>query len=290
MIENNNYSFCSCETSIITVIVAIRNGAKTIQRCLDSVAKQTYPNKQLIVIDANSTDGTVELLKANSDKIDYWISEPDSGIYNAFNKALDHSRGEWIYFLGADDFLWNESVLEKFSKFLVATDPSTRIIYGQVAVVSATGNVLDYYGVPWEDIKSRFLQIMCIPHQGVMHHCSLYKDYGNFNESFRYAGDYEFMLRELKTANALFVPQLVVCGMQHGGVSSEVINSVALLKEIRKAQKLHNLNFTGFVWVIAILKAYLRVALHKLCGERYSRIMYDFLRQLAGRNKYWTLQ
>ena len=72
----------------ISVIVAVLNGAKTLQRCIDSVAQQTYPNKELIIIDGGSQDGTVDILKANQGKITSWISEPDRGIYSAWNKGL----------------------------------------------------------------------------------------------------------------------------------------------------------------------------------------------------------
>ena len=89
---------------LITIIIAVFNGAKTLQQCIDSVAQQSYPNKELIIIDGGSKDGTLDLLKANSEKIDYWVSETDNGIYNAWNKGLAQANGDWICFLGADDF------------------------------------------------------------------------------------------------------------------------------------------------------------------------------------------
>lgn len=74
--------------ALISVIVATFNNEGTLQQCIDSVAGQTYPHKELIVIDGGSSDGTVEPLKANKEKIAYWVSEPDRGIYQAWNKAL----------------------------------------------------------------------------------------------------------------------------------------------------------------------------------------------------------
>lgn len=75
---------------LISVIVAVYNGEKTLQHCIDSVSNQAYPHKELIIIDGGSTDGTVDILRADNDKIAYWESEPDKGIYHAWNKALDH--------------------------------------------------------------------------------------------------------------------------------------------------------------------------------------------------------
>ena len=73
---------------LISVIVAVFNGAKTLRQCIDSVDRQSYLNKELIIIDGGSKDGTVDIIKNNQGKIAYWVSEPDRGIFNAWNKAL----------------------------------------------------------------------------------------------------------------------------------------------------------------------------------------------------------
>jgi len=87
----------------LTVIIVTYNAAATLQKSLDSVYMQSYPDIELIVIDGNSSDGTKDILIANNDKITYWRSEPDNGIYDAMTKALKQAKGDWIYFLGADD-------------------------------------------------------------------------------------------------------------------------------------------------------------------------------------------
>ena len=101
---------------IITIIVAVLNSKESLERCIESVNNQTYPHRELIIIDGGSTDGTVEILKNNDDKIAYWESKPDRGIYHAFNKAIKYAQGEWIYFLGSDDYLWTSDVLEKVAQ------------------------------------------------------------------------------------------------------------------------------------------------------------------------------
>ena len=106
-------------TPLISVVIAVYNGKATLQQCLDSVTQQTYSHVELIVIDGGSTDGTVDLIRANAQKIAYWISEPDRGIYNAWNKALAQAKGDWICFLGADDYLWNAQVIERMAEQLV---------------------------------------------------------------------------------------------------------------------------------------------------------------------------
>ena len=84
----------------ISVVIAVYNGAKTISRAIDSYIQQTYPNKELVVIDGESTDGTVKLLESYGGALDYFESSEDTGIYHAWNKALKHCSGDWICFIG----------------------------------------------------------------------------------------------------------------------------------------------------------------------------------------------
>ena len=194
---------------LISIIVAVFNGKATLQQCIDSVAQQTWPNRELIVIDGGSNDGTVELLNANREKIAYWISEPDRGIFNAWNKGLAQANGEWICFLGADDHLWDARVLERMAAQLERIPPGIRVAYGQIMMLSAEGQQLYAVGAPWQEAGESFKQYMSIPHPAVMHRKSLFERHGKFDESFHIAGDYEFLLRELKTGVAVFIPDIM---------------------------------------------------------------------------------
>ena len=101
----------------ISIIMALYNGAATLRRCLDSVKSQTYRNIELIVIDGGSSDGSLEILRQYQDSIHYWESEPDRGIYHAWNKGLDHVTGDWVNFLGADDYFPEADVLIRVVEF-----------------------------------------------------------------------------------------------------------------------------------------------------------------------------
>jgi glycosyltransferase involved in cell wall biosynthesis len=99
---------------LITIITVVRNGEKTLENTILSVIGQDYINLEYIIIDGLSNDGTLDIIKKYEDKIDYWISEPDKGIYDAMNKGINLATGEWILFLGSDDLLvvnFNEIVL-----------------------------------------------------------------------------------------------------------------------------------------------------------------------------------
>ncbi len=273
---------------LITIIIAVFNGTKTLQQCIDSVANQTYPNKELIIIDGGSTDGTIDLLKKNNHHITYWISEPDRGIYNAWNKALAQTKGEWICFLGADDFFLNTRVLEQMAVHLAIIPANIRVAYSQVMLLNNDGETLYPIGEPWGKIKERFKQVMCIPHQGVMHRRSMFEQNGKFDESFRIAGDYELLMRELKTGDAVFIPDLITTGMRQGGISSDPENTLVTMREIRRAQKMHGQQWPGWIWFAAMTRVYVRFFLWRILGENLTRKALDAYRRILGLPAYWT--
>ncbi|MBS3955551.1 MAG: glycosyltransferase [Methylomicrobium sp.] len=272
----------------ISVIVAVYNGANTIQQCIDSIAQQTYPNKELIVIDGGSKDGTDSLLEANQELISYWISEPDSGIYSAWNKGLRQAKGEWICFLGADDYFWDELVLERMAEQLTMISADIRVAYGQIMLLSNDGESLYPIGESWQAAKRRFSQVMSIPHPGLMHRRGLFEQHGVFDESFRIAGDYELLMRELKTADAIFIPDIITVGMRQGGISSSPSNSAKTMWEARRAQKLHGLYLPGLIWIMAMARIYIRLLLWNSIGEKRAKKLLDLGRKLKGLPPYWT--
>lgn len=273
----------------ISIIVAVRNRSATLQRCIDSVAGQTHRNRELIIIDGGSDDGTVALLHANRDKISCWISEPDGGIYGAWNKGLRHARGEWICFLGADDYFWETQALEQMAMHLEKMPADILIAYGRVMIVNAQEENLYLIGEPWRQVKERFKQVMCIPHTGAMHHRRLFARHGTFDESFRIAGDYEMLLRELKSADALFVPDCIVAAMRVGGISSIHGNTRLTLRETRRATRRHGYLFPGKFWFAAMASLYMRSMLWRLFGESRARKALDWgRRHIKRKPPFWT--
>lgn len=274
---------------LISVITATYNAARFLPDTIRSIREQSYPNIEWIVIDGGSTDATVDMLKANEDIIDFWLSEPDRGIYSALNKGLAQARGEWICILGADDYLWDAHALAQMSEQLERLPASVQVAYGQIMLVSADGMVIHAFGEPWENVRERFKQTMSIPHQGTMHRRSLFAQHGQFDESFRIAGDYELLLRELKSADARFIPGIIMAAMrQGGGISSVPANSLKVLRESRRAQRKNGLRLPGWIWLMAYVRLYIRVLLWKILGERLARKALDLGRRVMGLPPFWT--
>jgi len=282
------YMMNAFEVPFISVIVAVFNAEKTIQRCVDSVANQTYKNIELIIIDGESTDETVDIIKSNKSHISYWESSADTGIYDAWNKGVSRASGEWVCFLGADDYLWNTQVLEKMSVVLHNAYPVYRIVYGTVMLVNEDDALLYSMGRPWCEVKERFQQLMSVPHPGLMHHRTLFEDYGLFDDCFKIAGDYDFLLRELSQRDALFVEDLTVAGMQEGGVSSDPAQSLRSLQEVRISHRKLGRKEAGLFWWAAYIKIRVRMFLWKMFGESVTRYLLDIFRICTGHAKHWT--
>ena len=272
----------SAESDIkLTIVIAVFNGAETLQQCIDSVSNQTFQRKELIIIDGGSTDGTIDVIKNNESKIAYWESKPDRGIYHAWNKALRHAKGRWLYFLGSDDYLWSNQVLETIAKYLESS--SVNIVYGQVNVIDRSGKIVGTYGEPWEKVSKSFQEVMSLPHQGVFHNMKLFKIYGNFDEKFKICGDYDLLLRDLNNHSALFIDNLIVAGMRHGGVSSNAVYTLQALSEIGQICKKNGVSGLRLKWRWTYSKAYIRYLINKTLGESITKKIVNSYRLVTNR-------
>ena len=273
-----NVQIANNQLSVITVIVAVFNGEKYLQQCIDSIANQTYVDRQIIVVDGGSYDNTLKIIKANQEKLSYWVSEPDKGIYDAWNKGLKQASGDWIFFIGADDYLTDPGVFKKLSYHLSLVPENIKIAYGQIMIIDAAGSALYVLGESWGSLKKRFQQLMCLPHPAVMHRRSMFATHGMFDESFRIAGDYELLLRELKEGEAQFLPDIVVTAMRQGGISSNPANNLIALQEVRCAQRKNGVSTLKAHWLLALGRAYLGLILFKLFGVSFTRRLLNRVR------------
>lgn len=266
----------------ISVIVATFNCGRALPRCIESFNAQTYPNKELVIIDGASSDDTKRVIEANSARIAYWESKPDNGIYHAWNKALKHAKGDWLYFMGGDDRLWEPLVLSNVGGALRGAFPRYRVVYGRVNVLRSDDSLIMTAGVKWD--RKKFLQVMSIPHQGVFHHRSLFELYGDFDETFPIAGDYEMLLRELKAKDPLFVPEVIVAGMGFGGCSSNYAHSLRALNDIYMVRRKHRVPDLPFVFLWVYFKALVRRAIAVTAGERAATRAGNLYRLITGRS------
>lgn len=198
---------------LITIIVAVLNGRETIRQCIETVNNQTYLYKELIIIDGGSTDGTVEILKDNKDKITYWESMLDRGIYHAFNKAIKHARGQWLYFLGGDDRFSDENVLQRiFSRPIKG-----KLIYGNV-LIEGDGPIKRTNMVYDGNFTKYKLCLRNICQQAIFYHKSLFNTLGTFDLKYPVLADYAFNMKAFaaKGTEPHFVDTLIAVFWNEG--------------------------------------------------------------------------
>lgn len=204
----------------ITVITVTYNSASTIVDTLRSIAQQTHPNTEHIVIDGASTDATLSLVHKHASPTARVLSEPDSGIYDAMNKGLQLATGDLVGFLNADDIFDNPNVLMQIAG--AASDPSVAAVYGDLMYVSQNdlGRVVRH----WRSggfVPSRLGFGWMPPHPTFYVRRALVAELGTFDTGFRIASDYDFMLRLLRRPGVVvrYVPQVLV-RMRTGGASN----------------------------------------------------------------------
>ncbi len=179
----------------ISIVSIAYNDCKGLRKTIESVISQTCNNYEYIIIDGGSKDNTLEVIKEYEPHIDYWVSEPDKGIYNAMNKGLKVCTGEWVLFLNSGDVFASEDVLEsiKFSNygFEVAA------IYGRYKCYTRYDEiVLKNVDHPFYASKKK-IKGMGFSHQSVFTRSSIAKEIG-FDESFKLCADYNMMMQIYK--------------------------------------------------------------------------------------------
>ena len=193
---------------LISIITATLSVARFLPDTIRSIREQNYPNIEWIIIDGGSTDETPGLLKANEDIIDYWLSEPDGGIYDAWNKGVRLANGDWVAFLGAGDSYLPDAV-QSYADFIdkFGQNELPEYISSRVNIVS-DGQVVRTIGQPW--IWKNFCKYMTVAHAGSFHHRSLFELYGLYDTAYRICGDYELLLRPRKNLRAAFMNKVTV--------------------------------------------------------------------------------
>lgn len=190
------------------------NSAKTIEQAILSVLEQSYDNIEFIIIDGNSDDGTQEIIRKYQDKIAYWISEPDTGIYNAMNKGIRCATGDIISFLNSDDW-YEQDALERVETYFRLYD--YEILAAQVAQITGERR---YARVKYIEPNDESIHLKVeYHHQGMFAKKTVFDDVGVFNEAYRIAADYDWILRVHNSGRKIYCVPDVVANFRMDGVS-----------------------------------------------------------------------
>jgi glycosyltransferase involved in cell wall biosynthesis len=233
----------SVEQPLLSIITVTLNAAETLDRTIQSVINQTHNCLEYIIIDGGSKDRTVDIIKKYNHRIDHWISEPDQGISDAFNKGISCAHGEIIGILNASD--WYE---------LDAALTITRV-FKQRPDVDVVCGWLQY----WRDGRrdyvftsnpNQIMKEMTVNHPTMFVRRSVYEKLGTFRIDFRYAMDYEFVLRLVMAGVQVVSLDRILAHMQYEGLTSQ--NWKKTFAEVKRAkvEHLHKpLAAEGYYWL-----------------------------------------
>lgn len=250
----------------ISIVTVCFNSAKTIEQTILSVINQTYKNIEYIIIDGKSTDGTVDIIRKYQDKIACFVSEPDGGIYDAMNKGIEQASGDYIYFIGSDDYLVEENIISAVADYL-KEDKTIDILSGGVWVVD------EEYG-----LKKRFNPkpsvlgilsgdvIITPPHQGMFVKTKLMKQ-NHFNIEYKIVADSNFFIECVRSEfHVKYIDDLVAYFSNQGvsylsGISCQLENKRKVL-----TNGLLEKNYYGFYknFFIEIIKFIIRTFVRKI--------------------------
>ena len=232
----------------VSVITVCLNSNDTLKRSLDSIINQDYYDIEKIIVDGGSKDGTHKIIDDYKNFLDKIIIQDDKGIYDAMNKGLKNASGEIICFLNSDDFYSSPNIISYVvSKF---KENKLDLFYGDVAFFKSNNEtkIIRYFSSNLFSPKKLKYGLMPA-HPSLFLHKDIIKKVGLFEENYKIAGDFEYMLRIFKIKNIKYLyRKKIIVYMQIGGISTKGINSYILSnKEILRACKENDIKTNIFI-------------------------------------------
>jgi glycosyltransferase involved in cell wall biosynthesis len=208
----------------ITIVTVVFNCVKSIEKTILNIIDQSYINIEYIVVDGGSTDGTLEVIKKHEAHIDLWISEKDKGIYNAMNKGIDLSTGDWINFMNAGDHFHSSKAVERAAMYL---DSNYGVVAGAVRYIYDERNARIKHMHP--KFTGFYLEVP--HHQASFINNRLMKHY-KYDETFRIRGDLNFMTTLHADGYRILMINQVICDVDTNGISTG-LSKIHVLEEIK---------------------------------------------------------
>jgi glycosyltransferase involved in cell wall biosynthesis len=208
-------------SSKVTIITVVFNSKNFLESTINSILQQTYRNIEYIIIDGGSTDGTIDIIKKYESQISYWVSEPDKGIYDAMNKGIAVSKGDYLWFMNSGDHIYSADTLEKTVQ---GCKTSADIYYGETEIVDEHGNKLRMRRHKAPEILTwkSFRTGMMVSHQSII----VKKNITPFYDlKYKVSADIDWCLKILRKSEIICNSHLILSKIIKQGFSKKFQNT-----------------------------------------------------------------
>jgi glycosyltransferase involved in cell wall biosynthesis len=265
-LRTNNYFKKSLDDRpLISIITVVFNGEKNLEKTIQSVISQTYDNVEYIIIDGGSTDATVNIIREYEDKIDYWVSESDKGIYDGMNKGIKTITGDWVCFLNSGDRFYNTVSIDVILKYVHC---NVNVIFGRVEVFSDKETNWIYPGnnITYKNI-TKWLTHSYPNHQGMFFAVNFCKE-NYYSLNYHVSADSLFKENALTDDRYIFIDNTLSV-FNLGGLSNKPIFSNMLLNCKDRY------NRTGSKWdfILCIIKIIFKKVIYFIMRDKYYRFI-----------------
>ncbi|WP_281336376.1 glycosyltransferase family 2 protein [Flavobacterium eburneipallidum] len=240
----------------ISIITVVFNNEATIRQAIESVLNQSYPNIEYVIIDGNSKDNTVSIIEEYKDRLGYFTSQADKGLYDAMNKGIHAATGDVIGILNSDDLYEDldviKDVMQQFND-----ESDLDILYGNLVYVKSDDIKKIVRNWKSKAYYERFFENANVPpHPSLFLSSRVYKEAGLFNLEYKLAADYEFMLRIFKKHHfkSKYIDRLIIKMRLGGATNKSYINIVNQNKEIFKSWENNGLKAPFYLMPLRVLK------------------------------------
>jgi glycosyltransferase involved in cell wall biosynthesis len=222
---------------LVSIITVCYNSEKYIRETIESVLNQTYDNIEYIIVDGDSTDSTLDIIKEYEPKFNgrlRWVSEPDEGIYDAMNKGINMATGYYAFFIGADDIFLKDNLEQLMHK--IKHKKTKRLLVFPIIL----NNSKNY---PKLDRK-----VNIVHHQGVLFNLNIIKEIGCYNKKYMIHSDFDLISKYIKKYGYIYI-NIPLCKFTKGGVSTNGENVILSTKELIKIYKYYNGDLFSFEFI-----------------------------------------
>lgn len=232
---------------VVSIVTVTRNDAVGLDRTMDSVVEQDYANREYVIVDGASTDGTVEVIRRRAAEVAHWISEPDTGIYHAMNKGVRLAAGEYVCFMNAGDRFASADTLTA----MFTPSPRSDLLWGDCIIESARGEEYDAA----RDVLKRLHRQMTVSHQSLfVRRAALLAR--PFDERLRIAADYDFLCERLLAGASWEYRPVPVSRIDDRGASARIFRTSIREKRCVSLSRFPSRRLSILVYYL-VLEAYM---------------------------------